>query len=50
MTYLDMDLSHKRSIQEQFVLYNQSLLGQDPKLDELIAGRQTGYACLLDTL
>jgi site-specific recombinase XerD len=36
MTYLDMDLSHKRSIQEQFVLYNQSLLNQDPELDALI--------------
>ena len=36
MTYLDMDLTHKRSIQEQFILYNLSLLGQDPKLDELI--------------
>lgn len=36
MTYLDMDLSHKRSIQEQFILSNQSLLGQDPELDEMI--------------
>jgi site-specific recombinase XerD len=36
MTYLDMDLTHKRSIQEQFILYNLSLLGQDHKLDELI--------------
>jgi site-specific recombinase XerD len=36
MIYLDMDLSHKRSIQEQFILYNQSLLSQDPELDELI--------------
>lgn len=36
MTYLQMDLTHKRSIQEQFILYNQSLLNQDPELDELI--------------
>ena len=36
MTYLDMDLTHKRSIQEQFILYNQSLLNQDDKINELI--------------
>ncbi|MBC2709980.1 MAG: tyrosine-type recombinase/integrase [Desulfosarcina sp.] len=36
MTYLQMDLTHKRSIQEQFILYNQSLLNQDPQLDALI--------------
>ncbi|MCP4371218.1 MAG: tyrosine-type recombinase/integrase [Deltaproteobacteria bacterium] len=51
MTYLDMDLSHKRSIQEQFVLYNQSLLGQDPKLDELIGWEdKQDMLAWLDTL
>lgn len=51
MTYLDMDLSHKRSIQEQFVLYNQPLLGQDPNLDELIGWEdKQDMLAWLDTL
>ena len=51
MTYLDMDLSNKRSIQEQFILYNQSLFGQDRELDALIGWdeRQDTLAWL-DTL
>jgi integrase/recombinase XerD len=36
MTYLQMDLTHKRSIQEQFMRYSQSLLNPDPRLEELI--------------
>ena len=36
MTYLQMDLTHKRSIQEQFIQYSQSLLNQDPQLEALI--------------
>jgi site-specific recombinase XerD len=36
MTYLQMDLTHKRSIQEQFIRYSQSLLNPDPRLEELI--------------
>ena len=36
MTYLQMDLTHKRSIQEKFIQYSQSLLNQDPKLEALI--------------
>jgi integrase/recombinase XerD len=51
MTYLDMDLSHKRSIQEQFMLYNQSLLGHDPKFDELIGwNEKQDTLAWLDTL
>jgi len=51
MTYLDMDLSHKRSIQEQFILYNQSLLGQDPELDALIGwDEKQDTLAWLDTL
>lgn len=36
MTYLQMDLTHKRNIQEQFMRYSQSLLSPDPRLDALI--------------
>jgi hypothetical protein len=36
MTYLQMDLTLKRSIQEKFIQYSQSLLNQDPKLEALI--------------
>lgn len=36
MTYLQMDLTHKRSVQEQFIQYSQSLLNQDPRLEALI--------------
>ena len=36
MTYLQMDLTHKRSIQEKFMQYSQSLLNTDPKLEALI--------------
>jgi integrase len=36
MTHLQMDLTHKRSIQEQFMRYSQSLLNPDPRLEELI--------------
>ncbi len=51
MTYLDMDLSHKRSVQEQFILYNQSLLGFDPKFDELIGwDEKQDTLAWLDTL
>jgi site-specific recombinase XerD len=51
MTYLDMDLSHKRGIQEQFILYNQSLLGQDPELDALIGwDEKQDTLAWLDTL
>jgi len=36
MTYLQLDLTHKRSIQEKFIQYSQALLHQDPKLEALI--------------
>jgi len=51
MTYLNMDLPHKRSIQEQFLLYSQSLLGQDAELDELIGwDEKPDVLAWLDTL
>ena len=51
MTYLQMDLTHKRSIQKQFIRYSQSLLSQDPRLEALIdwENRQDTLAWL-DTL
>ncbi|MGD8703779.1 MAG: tyrosine-type recombinase/integrase [Desulfosarcina sp.] len=51
MTYLQMDLTHKRSIQEQFMRYSQSLLNPDPRLEALIdwENRQDTLAWL-DTL
>jgi site-specific recombinase XerD len=36
MTYLQMDLTHKRTVQEKFMQYSQSLLNTDPKLEALI--------------
>ena len=36
MTYLQLDLTHKRSIQEKFIQYSQALINQDPRLDTLI--------------
>ena len=36
MTYLQLDLTQKRSIQEKFIQYSQALLYQDPKLEALI--------------
>jgi site-specific recombinase XerD len=36
MVYLNMDLTHKRSVQRKFIQYAQSSLKHDPKLDELI--------------
>lgn len=36
MTYLQMDVMHKRSIQEKFVEYSRSLMTEDPKLNALI--------------
>jgi len=36
MVYLHMDLSHRRHIQKKFLEHSQSLLAQDPKIDELI--------------
>ncbi len=51
MTYLNMDLHHKRSIQEQFVLYSQSLLCQDAELDELVGwDEKPDMLAWLDTL
>jgi len=36
MTYLRLDVMHKRSIQEQFLQYSRSLLTEDPKLEAFI--------------
>ena len=36
MVYLNMDRTHKRSVQKKFIQYAQSALKHDPKLDELI--------------
>jgi integrase/recombinase XerD len=36
MTYLQMDLTHKKNIQDQFIQYSQSLINIDPRLEALI--------------
>lgn len=36
MIYLQMDLTHKRSVQETFIHYSKALLSDDPKLEALI--------------
>ncbi|MFC1591784.1 tyrosine-type recombinase/integrase [Thermodesulfobacteriota bacterium] len=36
MTYLHMDLSGRREVQKTFVKYTRSILGRNPKIDELI--------------
>jgi len=36
MTYLQMDLTHKRSVQKKFMDYSKALLYEDPKLDAFI--------------
>lgn len=36
MVYLHMDLTRKRQIQKKFIEHTQSVLAQDPKIDELI--------------
>lgn len=36
MTYLRLDVMHKRSIQEMFLQYSRSLLTEDPKLEAFI--------------
>jgi integrase/recombinase XerD len=36
MTYLQMDLTNKRNVQEQFIDYSKTLLNNDPKLEALI--------------
>ena len=36
MAYLHMDLSRKRQVQKKFIEYTQSVITDDPKIDELI--------------
>jgi hypothetical protein len=36
MVYLQMDLTRRRQVQKKFLQYTQSVLTQDPKIDELI--------------
>jgi integrase/recombinase XerD len=36
MIYLHLDLTRRRAVQKKFIEYTQSLLAQDPKIDELI--------------
>ena len=36
MTYLQMDLTHRKHVQKKFIEYMQSKLSDDPKIDELI--------------
>ncbi|MFH1125249.1 MAG: hypothetical protein V1758_16455 [Pseudomonadota bacterium] len=51
MTYLQLDLNRRRNIQRGFIKYMQSVITDDPKIDELLEweGKQdiTAY---LDTL
>ncbi len=36
MTYLQMDLTHRKQVQKKFIAYMQSKLSDDPKIDALI--------------
>jgi len=36
MTYLHMDLTHKRDVQKKFIEYSAKIIKQDPKIEELI--------------
>ena len=36
MIYLQMDLLKKQDVQKKFVAYTQSIIAEDPKIDELI--------------
>jgi hypothetical protein len=36
MVYLQLDLTRKKEIQEQFTAYAQSLITTDPKIEELL--------------
>jgi site-specific recombinase XerD len=36
MVYLQMDLTRRRQVQKKFLEYTQSMLNQDPKIDDLI--------------
>ena len=36
MVYLQLDLTRKKEIQEQFIAYAQSLITTDPKIEELL--------------
>lgn len=36
MVYLNLDLRRKRDVQKQFIEYTQSIISDDPKIDELI--------------
>jgi site-specific recombinase XerD len=36
MVYLQLDLTRKKEIQEQFIVHTQSLITSDPKIDELL--------------
>jgi len=36
MTYLHMNLSYKREVQKNFIKYTQSILTDDPKIEELM--------------
>ena len=36
MTYLHMDLTHKRDVQKKFIEYSAKIIKQDPKIEDLI--------------
>jgi hypothetical protein len=36
MTYLHMDLTHKRNLQKQVINYMQSMITLDPKIEQLL--------------
>ena len=36
MTYLKMEMRQKREVQKKFLEYTQTLLPQDPKIEELV--------------
>ena len=36
MTYLQLDLNHRRRIQRGFINYMKSVINDDPKIDQLL--------------
>ena len=36
MIYLNLDLRRKRDVQKRFIEYTQSIISDDPKIDDLI--------------
>jgi len=47
MTYLHMELTHKRDVQKKFIEYSAKIIKQYPQIEDLIElGKQAGYTGL----